>query len=248
MKKYNDKEIWKIVKNSKYKIKVSNHGRFEMPFNITYGRMDDGYLKISYENFNGDRIGRMAHRIVAEYFIPLNKNINSIICHIDNNKINNHYTNLKWISIKDNNVKLYGLSVAQYTLSGKFVKLFKSINEAERECKISSSVIANVLSGCGFSAGNFLWIKKYDHDNFPEIIKEKVNLYNNKSKGGRHKIDYSVYKIDKNTNEILEKIDSIVKYVETSREREAIRRCCSDKRIKSVGGYRWEFVKEDSNV
>ena len=41
------------------------------------------------------------HRLVAEYFIP-NPNNLPVVHHIDGNKINNLYTNLAWVSCKEN--------------------------------------------------------------------------------------------------------------------------------------------------
>lgn len=52
--------------------------------------------------FKGKQYILYTHRIVAEYFIenpePTTK---TMICHLDGNKLNNNYLNLKWISPKE---------------------------------------------------------------------------------------------------------------------------------------------------
>lgn len=55
---------------------------------------NNGYLRVNL----GKSIGRaFVHRLVAMYFIPNNKpNEYNLVMHLDNNPLNNHYTNLKW--------------------------------------------------------------------------------------------------------------------------------------------------------
>lgn len=110
-----------------------------------------GYNFITLCNNNGQRNFRL-HRLVAEYFVPnpLNK---PDVNHKDENKNNNHYSNLEWVTKIENN--LYGTrskrsaisrtgnnkiskSVQQYTIDNVLVNEYPSIKIAEESTKISN--------------------------------------------------------------------------------------------------------------
>jgi hypothetical protein len=60
-----------------------------------------GYFRISLRN-GGKQIKYSIHRLVAEAFIP--KEIGrDFVNHIDGNRLNNHYSNLEWVSMIENN-------------------------------------------------------------------------------------------------------------------------------------------------
>ena len=74
---------------------------------------------------------------------------------------------------KKGTIKLYQEKpIYQYTLSGKFIRGFKSIKEASTVCKISRSSINRFLEGKYKKGGNYLWsITKEDF--LPPYIKVK---------------------------------------------------------------------------
>lgn len=55
----------------------------------------NGYVYIRIVLPNGGSKKYRVHRLVAKYFVDNPDNL-PIVMHIDNNKQNNHYTNLKW--------------------------------------------------------------------------------------------------------------------------------------------------------
>jgi hypothetical protein len=60
-----------------------------------------GYTRVALQN-NGKQVKYSVHRLVAEAFIP--KEIGrDFVNHIDGNRLNNHYSNLEWVSMIENN-------------------------------------------------------------------------------------------------------------------------------------------------
>ena len=57
--------------------------------------MKDGYMDLLLVCEDGKRRHFRIHRLVASTYLD-NPNNYPIVLHLDNNKINNHYSNLKW--------------------------------------------------------------------------------------------------------------------------------------------------------
>jgi hypothetical protein len=91
-------EEFKIINdNSNYSI--SNYGNVKN--NIT-NRILKKYNYNDYERVKLKNKDYKIHRLVAIHFIdnPENK---LFVDHIDNNRTNNHFTNLRWVTTKENN-------------------------------------------------------------------------------------------------------------------------------------------------
>lgn len=90
----------------RHKYKISNYGRI-----ISYYYDENGVsLKLGvsglYKSFSirdkyGNKIRRHIHRLVAEYFLDKPGEDQNQVIHLDNNKHNNYYKNLKWASEKE---------------------------------------------------------------------------------------------------------------------------------------------------
>jgi hypothetical protein len=84
-----------------YKYAVSNYGRV-----IKFKKhLPDGFLlnlsrqegfPIWRKIMNGEYYAVLIHRLVAKYFLPKPTGKQKFIIHLDYNKENNHYKNLKW--------------------------------------------------------------------------------------------------------------------------------------------------------
>lgn len=96
-------EIWKDVKDYEGFYQVSNFGRVKR---VTTDRIlksnmtSKGYLlvKLCKNSINSNK---RIHRLVAEAFIPNSEN-KPYINHIDEDKTNNHASNLEWVTAKEN--------------------------------------------------------------------------------------------------------------------------------------------------
>ena len=146
----------------------------------------NGYYGIELANHEG-RKRFSVHRLVAMTYIP-NPNELPQVNHKDENKANNHVSNLEWCSAKYNmnygiaaktrhskidykkeiyrenairNGKKASLPVLQYNKTGEFIKRFESIKEASRQTGANSSHISECCNGNRYkSVGGFIW--KYE--------------------------------------------------------------------------------------
>lgn len=55
-----------------------------------------------YRQFRINGISVKAHRLVAYAFVEKNRDIKLTVDHLDGNKLNNHYSNLEWVSAEEN--------------------------------------------------------------------------------------------------------------------------------------------------
>ena len=175
-------EIWKDVKDYEGLYQVSNLGNVRSIKSnkvLVLSSSPSGYKFINLRKNSTGKNFRV-HRLVAEAFIP---NINKLpfINHKDENPENNNVENLEWctasynINYGDRNNKVAkkvsiwrkkkGVEysprkrkkVAQYTLDDKFVREFRSINEAGRETKSSIGTIYNCCVDKSKSCNGYKW-------------------------------------------------------------------------------------------
>jgi len=94
-------EVWRPVKEFPTLYKVSNTGkvasyRKELAQHI----INSGYVKTSFK-IAGKNNQRLVHRIVAEAFID-NPDNKREVNHKDGNRLNNHASNLEWMTSSEN--------------------------------------------------------------------------------------------------------------------------------------------------
>lgn len=144
-KKYTTKD-YEITKNGEI-INIHNgHKRVLQP-------NSKGYLRVM---INGKNL--FVHRLVAEKYVPNPEN-KPQVNHIDGNKLNNHYTNLEWVSNQENRNHAieHGLHTSGDNCSWsklnsdkvKFIRKHKndiSINEFVELFNVSRSAISEVIN------------------------------------------------------------------------------------------------------
>lgn len=143
-----------------------------------------GYLRVALSAHGVTKHYRV-HRLVAQAFIPNPNNLPQIN-HKDENKQNNHISNLEWCTQTYNNQ--YGTrgsrigatnsrgkgakrAVLQYDMLGNFIRRWKSMQEAsDTLLTVSVPKICACCRGIRKSTGGFVW--KYECPN--ERNKESV--------------------------------------------------------------------------
>lgn len=101
-----DGEEWRDIERYEGHYQISNYSRIKSFKNdkitILKPLIDkNGYLQIVFSK-NGQHKWFKLHRLVAQAFIPNPEN-KPQVNHIDGNKMNNHVSNLEWVSQSENN-------------------------------------------------------------------------------------------------------------------------------------------------
>lgn len=99
----NDGELeryWYISDHGRVKVTTNYNEAIKWPKLSLTGGQAKQYLAIS----NNNLIEKYVHRLVARFFIspPPDDGQRWTVDHINGNKLDNHYTNLEWVSYKEN--------------------------------------------------------------------------------------------------------------------------------------------------
>ena len=145
-----------------------------------------GYNYIILANSFGKRKHYFIHQLVAKTFLD-NPNNYISINHKDENKTNNHYSNLEWCSIKYNNLfnnrqkKINTILqntvksrkiVQQFDKLNNFIQEFQSINEACRKLGIFKYPLSQCCNNKKKSYKGFIW--KFKEKGSTTISKEST--------------------------------------------------------------------------
>ncbi len=96
-----DDEEWKELTFTDKKYKISNYGRIK---SYCYDKVNGRIVKLgNIKGFynvslrvNGQKRSFLVHKLTAEYFVEKTDENQDVVIHLDWNKQNNFYTNLKW--------------------------------------------------------------------------------------------------------------------------------------------------------
>ena len=183
--------IYVISKNGKIKNINTSH--------IYSQKETNGYMKVKLMDKNGKYKDKSVSRLVGLTYLDIPQDFNKknyVINHKDGNKLNNHFSNLEWITqkeninhaYKNNLVKLNNKSVIQYDKDMNFIKRYNSIQDAVLETGCDRSSLIKVCKGKQKTSLSFIW--RYENDceieNKENDMKDVINYPNYKiAKSGK---------------------------------------------------------------
>lgn len=133
------------------------------------------FFGISMRRKGYGKITRAAHRLVAEAFIP-NPNNYPLVNHKDENRVNNHVSNLEWCTnsynitygnaTRNKVAHRYGKDIKQkiieqYDRNGNLVATYETNRAAAKAVHCSEGNISACCLGYRPTAGNYIWKFKF---------------------------------------------------------------------------------------
>lgn len=120
-----------------------------------------GYKRISIRGEDGELKTHFIHRLVAEAYIP-NPEGKETVNHIDEDKENNHYSNLTWMTRAENIA--YGTRTARAAEACKKPvrcvetgEVYESVKAAAAAIDRNPTNISAVLHGRAMTSGGYHW-------------------------------------------------------------------------------------------
>lgn len=144
IKKIKGYENYYVSDNGKVFSKTNGELKEKAPF-----LSHNGYKRVTLWN-NGKQKKYFIHRLVAEYFVKNTNNYDSVD-HIDENKLNNNYNNLRWTS------KSYNMGRSNAKLNKTKVdyikKNYKRGNGTEiaNKLNVDLSMVVKIAKGKAYS-------------------------------------------------------------------------------------------------
>lgn len=174
-------ENWKYIEGYEGLYQISNYGRIKNSKRVgSQGKQR--ILKVSVSKvgycsvglcINGKVKWFRINRLVATHFVP-NVDNKSDVNHNDENKLNNYYKNLTWMTSKEN--ANYGtrckriaektrIKICQYDINMRFMREWSSLTQASKHLGIPISHISQVCRGERKTCGGYVWRYRKDVKN-----------------------------------------------------------------------------------
>ena len=140
------KEIFKPIKYYEKQYIISEFGKIislKTNKNIKQRLNKKGYKIVSLIK-NKKTLYKSVHRLVTFTFLE-NNGKNNIVDHVDGDKTNNHYKNLKFVSQSENIINAYknmkSLTINQIDKNNIIIKTYLSLRQASLQNNISTYTI-----------------------------------------------------------------------------------------------------------
>jgi hypothetical protein len=115
-------EVWRPVKGFEGLYEVSDYGNVRSVLRGNKLKSISIHPKTGYGMLILTAgINRYSHRLVAESFLPKPNFLNAQVNHKDGNKINNHVSNLEWVTASENIKHGFKTGLIKSNLKGRFL-------------------------------------------------------------------------------------------------------------------------------
>ena len=123
----------------------------------------DGYRRVTLKHNKHARYFRVC-RLVALHFVNNPKGY-PVVNHIDENKKNDVYSNLEWVTVYGNwkhseHAGVFKeIKICKLDMNGIAIKEYKSLMDAARDTGVNQGNITNCIKGRCKSVGGFRWAR-----------------------------------------------------------------------------------------
>ena len=213
------------------------------------GRNNQGYKLIALCK-DGKEKSFKVHRLVALAFIP-NPNNYPFINHKDEDKTNNNAENLEWCthryninygtailrrseSIRNSPLKARK-PIVQLSLSGDFIKEYRSTKDAAEQTGIDRTQISRSINHVGIQAQGYLWVLKGEYDKSVDYgeVHRRESMHPKPKRIAQYTID----------GKLIKEWDSLTEAHENLGIGLSALSSCLHGRYSQAGGYVWKFIK-----
>ena len=246
-----DGERWELIPQYPA-YKISDHGRVmypirrksKMKYIITSGSSSCEYRTFTFRDAKGNTKRKHLQLLVAQMFVknddPEHK---TCVGHKDDDKHNNHFTNLHWITRSQNTLDAYNTGaissrrpILKLNEKNEIVEEFNSIAEATKLTPEVNRTGINSALAINGTSGGWYWIYKENYDPF------KTSLV---KKDSRMK---EIKQIDKDTGNVIRTFES-ARHAAIALGNEGFRSNITScarpgyrDNIKTAYGYGWKYV------
>lgn len=152
-------EIYKDIQGYEELYKISNHGNVKSLISnkiLKLTKDKDGYLNVTLHKQGKVKTYKI-HRLVTQAFIENPNNLPQVN-HKDEDKTNNHVTNLEWCTNEYNsNYGTRNQRMSKQVMCLETEKIYSSTMEVERQLGFAQSHISMCCRGKQKTCGGYTW-------------------------------------------------------------------------------------------